>query len=262
MKIYITTDLEGVAGVVDHRQQCWFDGKYYGQARRLATLELNALVEGLLEAGAKDIFAWDGHAMFPGSIDIEILHPECRLIMGAGDGGPVGMDKSYNALFQIGIHAMADTAKASMAHGGWELNGRKLGEIGMNALLAGLNDIPFVFVSGDKAAAKEATALVTGVETAIVKWALSEKATGLAQAATVSLSPEKARQIIKRNAIKAVGKIGEIKPFKIDPPYLLNWRFFNTEEADKMLNSFPEAKRIDDLTLEFKADDFCKLPLV
>lgn len=45
MKIYVICDLEGTAGVIDHHQQCWFDGKYYEQARRLATLELNALVE-------------------------------------------------------------------------------------------------------------------------------------------------------------------------------------------------------------------------
>ena len=53
MKIYIMCDLEGAAGVIDHRRQCWFDGEYYKQARQLATLELNALVEGGLEGGRK-----------------------------------------------------------------------------------------------------------------------------------------------------------------------------------------------------------------
>ena len=90
MKIYVVCDIEGVAGVIDHRQQCWEDGKYYEQARRLATLELNALVEGALEGGAREIVAWDGHCLFPGSIDPELVHPECKLVMGAGDDGPAG----------------------------------------------------------------------------------------------------------------------------------------------------------------------------
>jgi D-aminopeptidase len=55
MKIYIMCDLEGTAGVIDHRKQCWFDGEYYRQARQLATLELNALVQGALEGGARKI---------------------------------------------------------------------------------------------------------------------------------------------------------------------------------------------------------------
>ena len=81
MKIYVLCDLEGTAGVADQVHQCSFvhddydkeyiPGKYgpfYFQARKLATLELNALVEGALEAGATDIWAWDGHCRFPGGI--------------------------------------------------------------------------------------------------------------------------------------------------------------------------------------------------
>ena len=100
-KIYIICDLEGTAGVVDHRQQCWFDGKYYEQARRLATLELNALVEGALQGGATEIAAWDGHGPFPGGIDVELLHPACRLVMGAGDAGPTGYE-GFDAIITLG----------------------------------------------------------------------------------------------------------------------------------------------------------------
>lgn len=103
MKIYVICDLEGTVGVVDHRQQCWFDGEYYRQARKLATLELNALVEGALEGGATEITAWDGHGNFPGGLDVELLHPECKLIMGAGDGGPAALDASFRAMFFIGF---------------------------------------------------------------------------------------------------------------------------------------------------------------
>ncbi|MFW6287485.1 MAG: M55 family metallopeptidase [bacterium] len=77
MKIYIVCDLEGTAGVVDHRSQCWFDGEFYKEARTQATRELNSLVEGILEAGATEIVAWDGHGNFPGGIDPQKVHQKC-----------------------------------------------------------------------------------------------------------------------------------------------------------------------------------------
>lgn len=261
MKIYVVCDIEGVAGVIDHRLQCWEDGTYYEQARRLATLELNALVEGALEGGATEAVAWDGHCLFPGSIDPEFVHPECKLVMGAGDGGPVGLDGSYDALFQCGLHAMSGTSRALMSHGGWELNGRRIGEIGASALLAGYYGVPFVFISGDRAAVEEARALVPDVEVAIVKEALTEKVTGLAQAPAMSLSPQKARELIRETAKRAMAKIGEIQPLRFDPPYVLRWQFQTAKGADEMSSANAGAIRVDPVTLEFKADDFAKLPL-
>ena len=102
MKIYVICDLEGVAGVVDHRQQCQWDSAkgwyapFLAQARRLATLELNALVEGALEGCATEVVAWDGHGNFPGGLNVELLHPECKLVMDGGSGGPTGLDTSFS----------------------------------------------------------------------------------------------------------------------------------------------------------------------
>ena len=79
MKVYVVCDLEGVAGIVDFKKQCMEEGKYYQQAIRLATMELNALVEGAIEGGATEVYAWPGHGSFPGGIDFELIHPECIL---------------------------------------------------------------------------------------------------------------------------------------------------------------------------------------
>jgi D-amino peptidase len=261
MKIYVVCDIEGVAGVIDHRLQCWEDGKYYEQARRLAALELNALVEGALEGGAAEIVAWDGHCLFPGSIDPELVHSECKLVMGAGDDGPAGLDRTYDALFQCGLHAMRGTSKALMGHGGWELNGRKIGEIGASALIAGHQDVPFVFISGDQAAVEEAKALVPHVESVVVKEALIDKITGMSQAPAISLSPKKARQLIREGAKRAMSRIGQIEPLRFHPPYVLRWQFQTSKGADDMMAVHPQANRIDPVTLEFKADDFMELPL-
>lgn len=267
MKIYVVCDVEGAAGVICHRQQCQWDtskdwyARYLDQARRFTTLELNAAVEGALEGGATEIIAWDGHGPFPGCIDIELLHHECKLVMGAGDGGPVGLDGSFDALFQVGLHAMAETAGGVLCHGRWTLNGTAIGEIGMNSFIAAHYDVPCVFVSGDKAAAEEARALMPGIETAVVKESLIPTVSGLSQIPTVSLSLKKAREVVKISARAAMSKIGSIKPCRFDPPYILQWPFSNSGQADGMNEQFPEAIRIDPITLEFRTDRFEDLPV-
>lgn len=260
MKIYVICDLEGVAGVIDYRQQCCFDGKYYEQARRLATLELNALVEGALEGGAKEIVAWDGHGNFPGGLDAELLHPECRLVMGAGDGGPQGLDGSFDALFQCGLHAIAGTEKAVMAHSFWGsvagcwVNGMPVGEIWMNCYTAGEQGVPFVFLSGDRAAAEEAQALVPDIEVAIIKEGLSPTAAGLSVAPAISLAPQKAREVIREAAKRAMAKIGAVAPYRMKPPYTLRTQFTEIKLADRAAAQ-PGVKRIDATTVEIERDD-------
>jgi D-amino peptidase len=264
MKIYVICDLEGVAGVVDHRQQCWLNGEYYEQARKLATLELNALVEGAIHGGATEIVAWDGHGNFPGGLDIELLHPECNLILGAGDGGPAGLNASFNAVFQLGLHSMAGTTRAVLSHSFmpnivacW-INGLKVGEIGMNCATAGQFGIPTVFISGDRAAADEARALIPNIESAIVKEGIASEVKGLAQAPTLCLSPQKARDLIRDAAERAMAKVGTIAPFCIQPPYKVRTQFVEKKFADENA-SRPNVKRIDTTTIESEGMDLLSI---
>lgn len=255
MKIYVICDLEGTAGVVDHRQQCWFDGKCYEQARRMATLELNALVEGALQGGATEIAAWDGHGPFPGGIDVELLHPACRLVMGAGESGPVGFE-GFDAMFLLGFHAMAGTPRAVLAHSftGFisecRLNGLMLGEIGLNCATLGMAGIPCVFLAGDQAAANEVRALIPGVETAVVKEGLSPSPVGVfTQAPMISLSPVRAQEVIRESARRAMNLVGKIAPFRIEPPYTAQVRFTEEKYADQNAQR-AGIRRLDPLTVE------------
>jgi D-amino peptidase len=266
MKIYVVCDLEGVAGVIDHRQQCQWDvakgwyAPYLAQARRLATLELNALVEGALQGGATEVVAWDGHGNFPGGLDVELLHPECKLVMGAGDGGPAGLDASFGGLFQLGLHAMDGAQCAVMAHSfdgslvGYWVNEMRVGEIWMNYYTAGLSNVPFVFLSGDRAAAEEAQALVPDVEVAIVKEGLAERAGGLSVLPALSLSPQKAQAVIRAAASRAMAKIGSIMPYRLEPPYKLRAQFKAERFAEQRAGQ-PNVKRLDDVTVEMERAD-------
>ncbi len=227
MKIYVICDLEGTAGVVSQTHQCSFvhdayekeyvPGKYgpfYFQARKLATLELNALVEGILEVGVTEVWAWDGHCGFPGGLDVELLHPECKLVMAAGDGGPAGLDSSFDALMMLGLHAKKGTAAAPQAHmifPGLVWNGEEIGEIGMSIATASALEIPVIFISGDRAAVQEAQAFVPNIEAVITKEPLFSHIAGVYDHVPVlSLSPQKSRDVIRAGARRAIERIHEI----------------------------------------------------
>ena len=72
-KIYIMTDMEGVAGVIDFENWCGPSGRYYELAKELLTLEVNSCIEGLFEGGVEEIIVLDGHG--PGGINIKLLDP-------------------------------------------------------------------------------------------------------------------------------------------------------------------------------------------
>ncbi len=239
MKIYVICDLEGTAGVVDMFKQCCFDGTYYQQARKLATLELNALVEGALQGGATEIVAWDGHGAFPGGLDVEMLHPACKLVMGAGDGGPEGMDESFDGMFLCGLHGMAYAEKGILAHSfngnikGLWINDVKMGEIGVNALTAASHGIPTVFICGDRTGVEEARALVPEMEGVAVKEGLTTSAKLFTQVPGIHLSPEKARDQIREGAKRAMQKIGQIAPYRLSGPYTCRTEFFDPKTAEQ-----------------------------
>ncbi len=235
MRIYVLCDMEGTAGVADQIHQCSFihdeydeeyvAGKYgpfYLQARKLATLELNALVEGAIEAGATDIWAWDGHCRFPGGLDVELLHPQCKLVMNAGDGAPAGQDSSFDAFLMLGAHARRGTPAASQAHmvfPGLAWNGEPVGEIGMTAAQAAVLGVPLVFISGDRAAVREAQALVPNIEFVITKEPLFTHEAGVFHHVPVlSLAPAKSRELIRAGAHRAIERRSEIS-LPPQPPF-------------------------------------------
>jgi len=256
MKIYIVCDLEGVAGVVDFRKQCMEDGAYYQQAARLATLELNSLVEGALEGGAAEVYAWPGHGEFPGAIDVELLHPECRLVMHAGDGGPAGVDGSFEAMVLHGLHGMAGAEGGVLSHSFtpfmrnvW-LNDLRIGEIAMNMISFGEHEVPSLMVRGDQAAVDEARALVPSIEGVAVKWGLEEKHRlgALSVRRAVSLSPVKARSLIREAARRAMGLVGSVEAFTVRPPFSVRVEYTEAKYADTAAMS-RGVERIDGLTV-------------
>ena len=173
MKVYVMTDLEGVAGVLNSADYATPTSKYYEFARELTTKEVNAAIEGLIEAGADEILVVDGHGH--GAINPLLLDPAARLLAGRPLNYPFGCDDSFDAIVIIGQHSKSNTDGGHLCHtGSFEveeltINGISIGELGCNMLFAAYFCVPTVMVSGDKATCDEALALVLDIEIAPVK---------------------------------------------------------------------------------------------
>src|SRR5829696_7215435 len=114
MKIYIMTDMEGVAGVVSSTDYCAPDSRYYEVGRELTTMETNAAIEGALEAGVTDVLVVDGHGA--GAINPLLLLPAGRPRPAGYPFGESDVDTAFNAAFFVGQHAKSNTDGGHLAH--------------------------------------------------------------------------------------------------------------------------------------------------
>lgn len=255
IRVFIITDMEGVAGVFNFEDWAYDTGKYYEKARALTTQEVSAAVQGALDEGATEVVVLDGHGA--GAINCDELHPEAKLIIGGGYEFFTLLDSTYDAAFMVGQHAMALAPGGNMDHS-WSsrtihkawLNGREIGEIGVNTILAGYHGVPMVFLSGDSAACNEMRALTPNAVTVAVK-------EGISRASAKSLSPQKAQELIRQGAREAVMKIREIKPYFVEPPYALRYQYHKIEGAGKY--HLPKDAKILPGFKVFEANDFIEL---
>jgi D-amino peptidase len=240
MRIYIMTDMEGVAGVLDHDNWCQpagpdYPGRYYDLGREFLTREVNAAIDGLYEGGANEIVVSDGHGA--GGINPALLDARAQLLRGWPNGWPCELDTTFDAIAWVGQHAKAGTVRAHLAHTQWfnyldqKINGISIGEFGQFALCASELGIPAIFASGDEAFCQEARALVPGITTVAVKQglthddghALDTRAYMRHNLGALHLQPETARHAIRDRALAAMLKLaqaakgyGLVRP---TPPY-------------------------------------------
>lgn len=234
MKIYIMTDLEGVAGVLDFDNWCSPESRYYELAKEFLTQEVNAAIEGFFAGGAKEILVVDGHG--PGAINVKLLDSRVELMRGWPPGPwPLGLDKSFNFLAFVGQHAKAGSIYAHIAHTqssayiDLSINGVSIGEFGQLAMCASELGVKSIFASGDLAFTKEAKELIPGIETVSVKRGLNpdngENCTQHTYIrhnnSAIHIHPVKACQLIREGAERAIKRMKEenfgIIPLK--PPF-------------------------------------------
>jgi D-amino peptidase len=205
MKVFLSSDMEGTAGVVDWAQ---------------CVGEVNAAIEGAVAGGATEIVVNDSHSTMRNL-------PADQLAGGAsyisGSHKPMymmqGLDDSFDAVLFVSYHGSVG-APAGLSHTyspravtEARLDGRVTGEAGINALVAAHYGVPVVLVTGDRVACEETAALIPGVHCAVVKEHVS-------RLAAHSLHPVRARELIRAAAAAGVAGAAAAGPPPLDPGVL------------------------------------------
>jgi len=259
MKIYMMTDLEGVAGVTDFEDRTTDthdNNEKRKQMQRLLTGEVNAAIDGLFDGGATQVIVNDGHGGGY-TIDFEELDPRAQIVH--GHERPFWLpllDDTCYATILVGAHAKAESPPATNYHTmskavkDWSINGVSFGEMGLQALIAGHFNVPMIFVSGEAYACQEIGELIPGIVTAAVK-------RGLSRRSAVSWAPQKAREMIREGVQHALMQHAKIMPLQFDPPLIFRDERYDetwTKPADN-----PDINIIDSRNREIRADDIMDL---
>ncbi|QWZ09178.1 M55 family metallopeptidase [Nocardioides panacis] len=231
MKIFLSSDMEGTAGVVDWAQ-CRPGQPEYEHYRMLLQAEVNAAIEGAQAAGAQEFLVNDSHSTMQ-NLRPEGLAGHARYL--SGRHKPLymmqGLDSTFDAVFLVSYHgSMATSAPLSHTYNPRaiaqvRLNGTEVGESGVNALVALGYGVPVVLVTGDDVTAAEAARVSPGVRAAVVK-------TAVTRFAADSLHPEVARELIRSEAEAAVRGLGSAEPPAISLPATLDVTFRNPDLAE------------------------------
>ncbi len=221
VKIYIQTDIEGVAGFCFYENRKCRDQEAISHRYRmykLLTAEVNAAVRAAFDSGATEVTVNDNHGSGY-NILFEELDPRCRIIHGRNCSGPHWLpllDSSFDAMLLIGMHAMGGTQCSITPHSLWDVNDGEiyLSEGSMAAAVAGDLGVPAVMVSGDDKITAEIAEKIPGIEVAQVKEAISPYQ-------ACSMIPKAACELIYKKVKTALGKIGTVKPYKLTGPLKL-----------------------------------------
>lgn len=258
LKVYISVDMEGIAGVVTS-DQLLPSGFEYERFRRFMTEEAVAAVRGAKAAGATEIVVSDSHGngesllidLFPNDIQIVRSWPRHGSMM-------AGLDSTFDAALFVGYHASTTNPQGVRAHtfssahfARVALNGTPVTEGEFNAAYAGMLGVPVVFASGDDIATKELKSRLGNIETVETK-----KSLGFHSAQT--LTPEAAQGKIAAAAESAVARAHQFKPYVVKTPVTLEITFKNYTPAE-ILSYLRAVQRVDSHTIRFVGKDMAEI---
>jgi D-amino peptidase len=258
LKVYISADMEGVAGVVtgDHLGPSGFE---YQEAREWLTAEVNAAVRAAREAGATEIVISDSHGngenilldRLPTDVRVVRAWPRPLMMM-------EGIDESFDAVLFIGYHASTTNPRGVRAHTmssgnltGVRLNGVAVPEAVINAAIAGHFGVPVIMISGDDAIAEEATELLGNLEVAVLK-----ESRGFHSALTVM--PEEGQRMVEEAAARAFQRLEDFEPYRIREPVAVEISFKNYLPAE-LLAFLPGVERLDSHTVGWQGADMTEV---
>jgi D-amino peptidase len=259
MRVFISVDMEGVAGVVEGKQTNPAD-EGFAHYRDLMRRECNAAIEGALDAGAQEIVVNDSHWNQRG-LSPQGLHPRAELVSGQPNLLSMceGIGPGFDAAFFVGYHGRAGTQDAVLDHSYADsrvvhevrIDGERQSEGSLNGYLCGAFDCPVALFTGDAAAVSEMHEYVTEVEGVVVK-------EGLGYQAARSVHPDEACGRIRTGACRALERLGNIPPLRVEGRADLEIDFTHPGGADRA-ELIWGVRRLSDRTVAFGGDDYLEV---
>jgi D-amino peptidase len=257
-RVYIIPDMEGMGSAVDiHEVIAGNEGEHYKDLtspdywdhfRSLLTQEVNAAIRGARDGGARSFVVNEGHG---GNLFANVLpwDLDSTAMLIRGFPKPLvmitGIDSSFGTVMFTGAHANAGSPGV-MAHNfafdSFTINGKKLNEVGINALIAGELGVSVSLVSGDDVLIAETQQMLDNGFIPII----TKRAVG--RSAAITYSPAHVRKMLEEGAREAVRRErqGDFKPFAMSKPYRVEFT---------LRRSYPDSIVADVAALsEFKLD--------
>jgi D-amino peptidase len=261
VKVWISCDMEGVAGVVDWAQCMPDDPPAYARGCALMLAEVNAAIEGAVAGGADEVVVNDSHGrMF--NLDPAQLAGRARYL--AGRHKPLymmqGLDESVDAAFLVGYHGSISGLPSAMSHtynpdvfAGVRVNGQWVGESGLNALVTAHHGVPIALVSGDQVTKAETEPFAPDAEYVVTKESVT-------RFAALNLHPDESCDQIRAAATRAVQQVaaGSVAVATIDTPVRLELDL-RTGDMAEVATWVGGVERLDERTAAISGDDLLEV---
>lgn len=254
MKVYISADIEGIAGVT-HWDETELGKGVYVQAQEQMAAEVAAACEGALEAGASEVWVKDAHDTGRNLVHAR-LPRQVKLVRGWAPHPLMMMqelDETFSAAALIGCHARAGSDGSPLAHTmttEWaevRINGQAASECLINTMAAAMLGVPVVLATGDQAVCNEFQTFNPSARTVAVKECRGNS--------TINIHPEEAVERTRTAMAEALR--GDLRACLMPMPARFDVRITYKKNAQAQRVSFyPGAERIDDVTVGFASDSY------
>lgn len=233
MDFIIGVDCDGLACVVGDPGRSLSFSRDFPWAKTQATREADAAARALFDAGADRVLVWDNHGL-GANLHYEQLDPRVDVALGTGfDHRWPGIEDGFDAAIMIGYHPMEGTPDGVLAHtyspdayAQISANGTPVGEMALDAAVAGAYGVPVIFTATCTRGCEEARRFMPWIETVCTK-------RGVSNHGAFSKHPAAAAEEIYRGVGRALGRLDEMQTFTFDSPVRLEYRFKKIRQALK-----------------------------
>ena len=241
MRVFVAVDMEGTSGL-ERLEEIFRGLPGYDQFRGLMAGDANAVIRGILDAGADEIVVSDSHG-YMCNIRPDDLVPGVTLKRGnlrRRYCQMKGAGSNFDLAMFVGFHAKAGNPDAILSHT-WitgfrdvRVNGESMPEPSLNALLAGSMGIPVGMLTGDDHVIREARPVLGDIEYAQVK-----RSTGFSSGEHLPL--DESRHLLRETARRTVERAREFQPVTCQLPVTVEVDLSGDAIGDPALGA-----RIDD----------------